>query len=290
MLYTGVGVHVNHSLSKTDQIWTELSELATHTQVLNYWEKRQSRILDSLVHSEADSEKAIDVILRLARALNETEKHAAVFYLYKSGYLPIENKLNQSEQLNEAKYELGRGLHHNRKYDHAKKLFNELGKSNFDTRRIEPWWNQSAFASVRDKVWIKTDVLPTLAKLLLTLLYFIIAVTTDEFLLTTAVFILIMELFEAWSYQNKVSYYLKDFENSNKVSLVRSSLKKKLIIEFVASLLFYILYLTNEQWAQYLAITLGVYMQAFHFALNRNYLSKLVGEMNRDNTTRQQRI
>ena len=217
-------------------------------------------------------------------------KTRCCFFLYKSGYLPIENKLNQSEQLNEAKYELGRGLHHNRKYDHAKKLFNELGKSNFDTRRFEPWWNQSAFASVRDKVWIKTDVLPALAKLLLTLLYFIIAVTTDEFLLTTAVFILIMELFEAWSYQNKVSYYLKDFENSNKVSLVRSSLKKKLIIEFVASLLFYILYFTNEQWAQYLAITLGVYMQAFHFVLNRNYLPKLVGEMNKDNTTRQQRI
>lgn len=151
-------------MNRIDKIWTDLKDLTTDTQVLSYWEHRQSRILESLITANSDFDTVTNIIHRLAKSLNGREKYSSVYYLYKSGYQSVENKLTQSEQLNELKFELGRGLHHNRKYDHSKRLFNELASTDFDTTRIEGWWNQTAFASTRERLWLKTDVLPAIGQ------------------------------------------------------------------------------------------------------------------------------
>ena len=65
--------------------------------------------------------------------------------MYKTGYLPIANKLTLSTDLNELKYELGRGLHHNRKYEYAKNLFNELTQTDFDTSRFQDFKSKNLF-------------------------------------------------------------------------------------------------------------------------------------------------
>jgi hypothetical protein len=151
-------------MSRIIKIWTDLEELTTDAQVLNYWDKRQSRILKDLEVANTDFDTITNIIHRLAKSLNHKEKYSATFYLYKAGYEPIEHKFTQSDQLNEVKYELGRGLHHNKKYKHSKKLFNELAASNFDTRRIDGWWDQTVYASTRERLWIKTDILPKVGR------------------------------------------------------------------------------------------------------------------------------
>lgn len=195
-------------MSRINKIWNDLSDLATDAQVLNYWDNRQTRIFEALKTSDSDFEIAIQIIHRLAKSLNDREKYSAVYYLYTTGFQPIESKLPDSESLNEVRFELGRGLHHNRKYDHSKRLFNKLAATDFDTRKIDGWWNQTVFASMRDKIWFKTDVLPTIGGFIFMIAYILIVFKTKEFIISTTVFIILFEIFESWRYQYRITQYL----------------------------------------------------------------------------------
>ena len=285
-----VGVHVKQIMSRVEKIWTDLKDLTTDAQVLSYWENQQSRILENLKTADSNFDTVTNIIHRLAKSLNNREKYSAVYYLYKAGYQPIENKLNQTDQLNEVKYELGRGLHHNRKYDHSKRLFNELANTDFDTSRIEGWWNQTAFASTRERVWFKTDVLPAIGRFAIMVAYILIAIKTEEFLISTTVFIVLFELYETWWYQYRVSSYLKEFEGFAETADIKKNIKKKIMIELGISLLFYPIYLLKQEWLLPLVLIIAVYFQVFHYGLNYYYLPKLIGELNRKNTTRQQGV
>jgi hypothetical protein len=283
-------VHVKQTMSRVEKLWTDLKDLTTDAQVLSYWENRQSRILENLKTANSDFDMVTNVIHRLAKSLNDRGKYSAVYYLYKAGYQPIENKLNQTDQLNEVKYELGRGLHHNRKYDHSKRLFNELANTDFETSRIEGWWNQTAFASTRERVWLKTDVLPAIGRFVIMVAYILIAIKTEEFLISTTVFIVLFELYETWWYQYRVSSYLKEFEGSEETADIKKNIKKKIMIELGISLLFYPIYFLKQEWLLPLVLIIAVYFQVFHYGLNYYYLPKLTGEFNRKNTTRQQGV
>ncbi|HKK09606.1 MAG TPA: hypothetical protein VJ939_02160, partial [Bacteroidales bacterium] len=199
-------------MSRVSKIWNDLNDLTTNAQVLNYWENRQARILETLKTIDSDFETATKVIHRLTKSLNDREMYSAVYYLYKTGFQPIENRLPNLDNLNEVKFELGRGLHHNRKYDHSKRLFNELAATDFDTSRIDGWWNQTAFASTRDKIWIKTDVLPAIGRFSFMVAYILIAVKTKEFIISTTIFIILFEFYETLWYQYRTTQYLKEFD------------------------------------------------------------------------------
>ena len=113
------------------------------------------------------------------------------------------------------------------------------------------------------------------------MVYIIIAVKTREFLISTTVFIIIFELYEAWWYQYRVSNYLKDFEDIPELNDIKKSLKKKIVIELVISLLFYPIYFLNTDLLLPLAVAVGVYFQVFHYGLYNFYLPKLIGRLNR---------
>lgn len=277
-------------MSKIDKIWTDLKDLTSDAQVLSYWETRQSRILETLKTSDSNFDTVTKIIQRLAKSLNDREKHSAVYYLYKAGYQPIETKLKESDELNEVKYELGRGLHHNRKYDHSKRLFNELANTDFDTSRIDGWWNQTAFASTRNGIWFKTDVLPTIGRFAIMVAYILIAIKIEEFLISTTVFIILFEVYETWWYQYTVSSYLKEFEGSAEIADIKKNIKKKILIELGISILFYPIYFLKQEWLFPLVLIIAVYFQVFHYGLNYYYLPKLIGDLNRKNTTRQQSV
>lgn len=275
-------------MSRIIKIWTDLEELTTDAQVLSYWENRQFRVLKNLKTADSDFNLVTNVIHRLAKSLNNKEKYSAVYYLYKTGYQSLESKLAQSDQLNEVKYEFGRGLHHNKKYNHSKKLFNELAANNFDTSRIDGWWNQTAFASTRERIWLKTDVFPKFGRLAITVAYIFIGVKTGEFLISTTVFIILFELYQAWWYQYKVSSFLKEFEGLPETVEIKKNIKKKIFIELGISLLFYPIYFLNQGLLFPLILIIVIYFQVFHFGLNNYYLPKLVGDLNRKNTRRHQ--
>lgn len=274
-------------MGRINKIWIDLNELTTDAQVLNYWDDRQTRILESLKATDSEFETANKIIYRLAKSLNDREKYSSIYYLYIAGYLPIEKKLPQSDSLNELKYELGRGLHHNRKYDHSKKLFNELASTEFDINRIEDWWNQTAFASLRERNWIKTDVLPALGSFAIMVAYVLMAIKTKEFLITTTVFIIIFELFESWWFQFKVTKFLMEFEGIPETREIKNDIKKKIIIELGISLLFYPIYFFKQEWLTPLVVIIAIYFQIFHYGLNYYYLPKVIGELNRKSITRQ---
>ncbi len=277
-------------MSRVEKIWTDLKDLTTDAQVLSYWDNRQSRILETLKTADSNFDTVSNILQRLAKSLNDREKYSAVYYLYKAGYQPIETKLKQSNELNEVKYELGRGLHHNRKYAHSKRLFNELANTDFDTSRIDGWWNQTAFASTRDRIWFKTDVLPAIGRFAIMVAYILIAIKAEEFLISTTVFIILFELYETWWYQYRVSSYLKEFEGSVETVDIKNNIKKKIMIELGISILFYPIYFLKQEWLLPLVLIIAVYFQVFHYGLNYYYLPKLIGDLNRKNTIRQQGI
>lgn len=271
-----------HEMSRLDKIWADLNSLTTESQVLSYWDNRQTPILESLKDASSDSDITTKIIHRLAKALNDREKYSSIFYLYKAGYQPVESKLASSETLSELKFELGRGLHHNRKYDHSKKLFNELAASGFDTTRIDNWWSQTAFASTRDKIWIKTDVLPALGSFAIMVAYLLAAVKTNEFLISTTLFIILFELYETWWHQYRVSSYLKESEGSKESDRIKKDIKKRIFVELAISLLFYPIYFLKEEWFIPLILIVAAYFQVFHYGLNAYYLPKIVAELNRE--------
>lgn len=267
-------------MKEVDRIWKNLKELKTDAQVLYYWDKQQAKILETLKLSSLNLETEIKIIHRFAKAFNDREKYSSVYYLFKFGYLSLESKFIPSDELNELKFELGRGLHHNRKYDLSKQLFNELGSSNFDTSRIEGWWNQTVFSNTREKVWLQTDLLPSLGRLLLMITYVIFAIKMNEFIISTTVFIILYELYQTWWYLNKVTYYLKEFQELQETEIVKKKIKNKILIELGISLLFYPIYYLNQEILIPLLVIVIVYFQAFHFWLNLFYLPKLIIDLN----------
>lgn len=264
------------------RIWNDLEKIQSSAQLVHYWEERQKRILESL---QKPAEPAAAIIAKLAKALNDKEKYASVFYLFKAGYVPIADQLQgESFLLQEAKFELARGLHHNRKYGEAKKLFNELAASGFELSRIHHWWDQSAFASRREKIWLKADVLPGILSFLMMFSYIIISIRTQLFFWPTTLFIIFYELFAAWRYHFKISLYLVEYKNQPETDFLKKKLWKMILIELVVSLLFYPAYYLKPGFLTPLVIIIAVYTQIFNFWLNYNYLPRLVGEMNRQKT------
>ena len=165
-----------------------------------------------------------------------------------------------------------------------------MASTDFDTTRIDGWWNQTAFASSRERVWFKTDVLPAIGRLVIMAAYILIAIKSEEFLISTTVFIVLYELYETWWYQYRVSRYLKEFEGSAEALEIKKSIKKKMMIELGISFLFYPIYFLKQEWLLPLVLIIAVYFQVFHFGLHYYYLPKLIGDLNRKNTTRQQGV
>ncbi len=269
-------------MSKVDKIWTDLNDLTTEAQVLNYWDLRQTRILETLKTTDSSFETVINIIHRLAKTLNNHEKYSSVYYLYNAGFQPIEKKLTPSNNLNEVKFELGRGLHHNRKYDHSKRLFNELASTGFDTSRIDEWWNQTAYAGTRDRVWIKTNVYPAIVRFVLLITYILISIKTKEFIIPTTIFIIIFEIYETWWYHYRITTYLKEFESLPEIIKIKKNLKKHILLELGISLLFYPIYFFRQELLLPLVLIIAVYYQIFHCGINYYYLPKLIGDLNRN--------
>lgn len=268
-------------MSRLHGIATNLQNYSSENEISDYWELNNSRIIEGLSNVKDEVFLATQIMHLLARSLNKKEKYHSVYHLFIEAYLPIKDKLIQDESLKELKYELGRGLHHNRKYSEANKLFNELAASGFDTTRFDSWWDQSAFAGIRENAWIKAEVFPFLGRMLIMVAYLFFAVYFHEFIISTILFIVFFESYELWWYQFRAKVYLKDFADNPIVANALVNLKKKLVYEFLFSLLFFALYFLNEDLLIPLAFLISIYFQVFHFYLNSMHLPKLIGKLNR---------
>jgi hypothetical protein len=48
-----------------EKIWTDLNEMAVDTEVIGYWEQKQSRILERLITTNSEFETGIQSIAKL---------------------------------------------------------------------------------------------------------------------------------------------------------------------------------------------------------------------------------
>lgn len=268
-------------MSSLQGIATNLQKYSSEKEISDYWERDSSRILKGLSKVKDEAFLVTQIMHLLARSLNKEEKYSSVYHLFLAGYLPLKDKLIPDESLDELKYELGKGLHHNRKYSEANKLFKELAASGFETTRFDNWWDQSAFAGIRENVWIKTDVLPFFGRMMIMAAYLFFAFYFREFIISTIFLIVLFESYELWWYQFRVKVYLKDFAEDPIVTNGLEKLKRKLVHEFLLSLVFYALYFLNEDLLIPLAFLISIYFQVFHYYLNSMHLPKLIGELNR---------
>ena len=271
-------------MSRLRKIWHEITEMNSENQVFNFWDTRQNLIIDSLRSAETleDIELAGFVMHKLAKAFNNREKYSSVYYLFISAYQSIEDRIKGGpESIHELKYELARGLHYNRKYKYSKQLFNELAATGFDTDRIENWWNQSAFASTRDRVWIKYHILPGMTRFLIMVAYLIVLLRTEEFVIATMVFIGLSLFTELQWYLYRVNHYLKEYESDPETELIKKKIKTRIVIQFVVSLLIFPLYFLGHELLYFSALLLVTYINAYHYILELYYLPNLIGYLNR---------
>ncbi|ASB50479.1 hypothetical protein [Alkalitalea saponilacus] len=271
-------------MTRLSKIWSELSEMKFENQVLNFFETRQTRIIDILKTAETSEELELAglIIHRFARAFNEREMYSSVYYLFISAYVNTADRITgKQEDINELKYELARGLHHNRKYKYSKQLFNELADTEFDTKRIDFWWNQSAFASTRDEIWIKTHILPSVTRFLLMIAYLTVVLWTKIFVISTIVFIGLFLFVELQWFLYKVNYYLKEFENNPDFELIKRKIKNKIVIQFGISILIFPIYYWGHDLIYLTTFIIAIYLNVYHYGLELYYLPKLIATQNR---------
>ena len=271
-------------MTRLQKIWNELSEMNSENQVLNFFEPRQNRIIDNLKTAETPEELELAGLImhRFARAFNQREKYSSVYYLFISAYLNFADRITgKQEDINELKYELARGLHHNRKYKYSKQLFNELAAAGFDTKRIDDWWNQSAFASTRDEIWIKSHILPGVTRFLLLIAYLTVVLWTKAFVISTIVFIGLFLFAEMQWYLFRVNYYLKEFENDPEFELIKRKIKNKIVFQFGFSLLIFPIYYWGHDLIYLATFIIAIYLNAYHYGLELYYLPNLIADLNR---------
>lgn len=277
-------------MNRLEKISRDLKKLTSDAQIVGYWDRRQALILSHLNGENVNPAIALKVLYSLALSLNNKEKYSSIYHLYIQGYLSIHQNLPASKESNELKFELARGLHHNRKYNQAKLLFNELAAQGFDISRFEAWWDQSAFSSIREKFWVKTDLLPSLVRLMLLGVYVFVAIKTEMFLTCTTIFIIFLEIYESWWYYFKVKTYLHEFSQEDRVYKIKRKIFRAVLIEFGISLLIYPAYFLQNDWTLPLVLMLAMYFLGFHFGLNYYYLPKLIGELNREKARRLKKL
>lgn len=268
-------------MSRLEKIRKDLQEKGTSQQVRNYWQKRRSRIINELPQGEADTTS--NVIQLLAKSMNEGESYGMVYDLFISGYQPNEERLKEgATDLDETKFELARGLHHDHKYKHSKRLFDELIASGKESRVPNEWLEQSAFASARERLWIRTDLIPFMIQCALLIAFMVIVTKSGSFLVSTVLLILIHEPFQAWRLKYKLDQYLKEYEAEPSSEPIKHRIYRWIGAELTISLIAFPAYFLFPIRGPELAWLMLLFLASFHIGLNLFYLPKVIGELSKE--------
>lgn len=191
-------------------VWLEMCQLSTRNELFSYWEKQQKRLLNTLNEDSSDYETTVRVLHLIAKTLNDKEQYPALYYLYSSSFVELENKLPASAMLNELKFEMGRGLHHNRRYPQAKRLFLALEKTDFDTSRFEEWIEQTLIASELGKRHKTQPKFFAILNILVFVGSFAVVAAFDDFFLTITLLIFFLGALEIWQHLYQIRAIRKE--------------------------------------------------------------------------------
>ena len=259
-------------MTRIHKIWTDLEELATNAKVVDYWEKRQNIILETLKTTQSDFEKATIILLRIVSSLNEEEKKYSTYHLYMSGFISIEKDLPKSENLNELKFELAKGLLLNRQYEHSKRLFDDLATTSFDRERFEEMWFETVKKNSGTKNWLSLVVIPGILRLSFIFAYITFAILTSDFYFSTTIFILTLEIFDRWNHRKKINKSFNDYENDSLIEQILKRHKRNVLYPLGLVLLFYPIYYFDNQLLVPLVLITGI---SFPILLSINSLEDI---------------
>lgn len=119
---------------------------------------------------------------------------------------------------------------------------------------------------------------------LIIITYIVIATLRQEFIISTTIFILVYELFELWDNNNKISTYLKDFQGTKGLALIRKRLSYILLFKMLFSLLFFLFYIMNIASMNSLVAVFSTCLFLYQIGFNVYYFPKLIGEINQKYT------
>jgi hypothetical protein len=86
---------------------------------------------------------------------------------------------------------------------------------------------------------MKTALLPAVGRFAMMIAYITIAIKNNEFLVSTIVFIIVFEAYDAWWCHYRVTNYLKGFQDNFEAEKIKKPLNKKTFIELLISVLCY---------------------------------------------------
>lgn len=240
------------------KIWNDLDGLTTNRKVVDYWAIRQNIIVESLKATKSDFEIAICIQLKIAKALNELDNKYELYNLYKTSYCVIENKLPESEKLNELKFQIAKGLFLNRKFEQAKKLFNELAVVGFESEKFTEMWRESVRGTYNSENWISMVLKPGIFLMAIILAYIVFAIQTGEFYITTTILLILIEVFDRWNFRNKIINSFKDFNKNSFNRKIEDGHKRSVLYPLGLVFLFYPIYYINNELLEPLVFITGI--------------------------------
>lgn len=237
-------------------VYFQLKRFSTDNEVVSYFDNHSKRMFRKLITSDLNPGIKIKILYIISKSLNNKERYSAIYYLFIEAYLPLKNNFKESEELNELKYELGKGLHHNRKYKHSKDLFNELAISGFDVERIKPWWNQTIYKKTLENLWFKNEIVTLVLNFILILIFLVLKLYFnlgfESIILVLIIFIILSNFITRYILSN----YLKEFEAVYKKIVLNKLIKYKIILDIVLCMLFIPFYILDKEMLVILPVVL----------------------------------
>jgi hypothetical protein len=266
-------------MTELDKLYMVFEGFSTNNETISYFENNSTRIFNKLLQANSNPEKAVKILHQIALAFNNREKYASIYYLFLEGYRPICHYFPPTNSLNELKYELSKGLHHNMKYRFSKQLFNELAISEFDISRIDPWWNQSVYKSSLDSIWLKS-LFPEILLAFIYILLIVLVYFLDKSILLL-VPLIIFALIEPFFIKHYFSISLKENETYYKMKLLDKKIKQKIMIDLFIVSLFITVFLIEINWF-YIAFSFYCfYTIVYYLYLSFKFFPKSIVEINK---------
>lgn len=143
--------------------------------------------------------------------------------------------------LNELKFEMGRGLHHNRRYPQAKRLFLALEKTDFDTSRFEEWIEQTLIASELGKGHKTQPKFFAILNALVVVGSFSFVVTFDDFFLTITFLLFFLGALDIWQHLYQIRAIRKENgEETDMKNLIKFLIPIFVIVLIVPTILLFL--------------------------------------------------
>ncbi len=132
------------------------------------------------------------------------------------------------------------------------------------------------------KNWIKTDIIPSIIKIALIVVFIILMVKSDMSIFTIIAFILTYEVYDALKYKYKLTKYLSDFQSSKKIDFIKQKVKIFILIEFLISIFAVSIFVFWQEAYNLITFVLIIGLNSFTIKFSYKDFPKIVGDLNRE--------